>query len=227
MSLVWWQLPISAISQPPCLGHEGHHHVGVLPRCQLALHGMDPYVRYLKLQQRLSVQKVERRNSKRVDVMGWHTVLVKTHPMMDVSASMRDPNDTSCNPHKEPKSPFYPFQIQDHASLSGLMSRESKSRTLGMSNSIGVFCGLLLVIRKTTSRLNGKCCWVCHQGQAAPESSKNRLSLPNSLFQKETDRLHCFIKSNSCHMPGFLHCPITRRPADDSQGTVQSAAYQD
>lgn len=129
-------------------------------------------------------QKMERRNSERVDVMDWHTVLVKTHPMMCVSASMRDPNDTRCNPHKEPKSPFYPFQIQDHASLSGLMSRESKSRTLGMSNSIGVFCGLLLVIRKTTSRLNGKCCWVCHQGQDAPESSKNRLSLPNILFQK-------------------------------------------
>ena len=41
------------------------------------------------------------------------------------------------------------------------------------------------------------------------------------------NKLIGFIKSNSCHMPGFLHCPITRRPADDSQGTVQSAAYQD
>lgn len=158
-------------------------------------------------------QKVGRRNSERVDVMDWHTVLLKTHhthPMIRVTASMRDPNDTSCNPHKEPKSPFYPFQIQDHASLSGLMSRESKSRTLGMSNSIGVFCGLLLVIRKTTSRLDGKCCWVCHQGQAAPESSKNRVGLPNILIGFRLHQIK-FMSHVSCMVPSLGDRPMIHR----------------
>ena len=135
--------------------------------------------------------------------MDWHTVQVKAHPMMRVTASIRDPNDASCNPHKEPKSPFYPFQIQDHASLSGLMSRELKSRTRGMSNSIGVFCGLLLVIRKTMSRLNGKC-WFATRVKLLQNLQQNSLSLPNILFQNENDRLLQIRFMVSCIVPSTL-----------------------